>query len=142
MQPSPPAPSPSFQDIADTFDALDDWMDRYQYLIDLGRRQPELPEAERSEENRVLGCTSRVWLVVRQRAPVLVFEADSDAAIVKGLVQVVLALVNGRPAADLSALDAEAAFARLGLDEHLTPNRANGLRAMVERVKATARALT
>ncbi len=131
---------PAFDAIAETFEALDDWMDRYQYLIDLGRKQPGLAPEERCEANRVLGCTSQVWLVVRATRPVVELAADSDAAIVKGLVQVVLALTHGQPPERIVELDAEEAFARLGLDEHLTPNRANGLRAMVERVKAVARA--
>ena len=132
----------TFEEIAETFDALDDWMDRYQYLIDIGRRGPELSESERIEENRVLGCTSRAWVVPERVDGKLRFRVDSDAAIVKGLLQVVLALYDQKTPGEILALDAGAAFQQLGLDQHLSPSRSNGLRSVVDRIRATAFATT
>ncbi len=135
-------PTPALSDILDAFDALDEWMDRYQYLIDLGRQLDGLPEDERTEERRVLGCTSQVWLKTSftggPTGPVRL-QADSDAAIVKGLVQVVLALFDGRTGAEIAAVDWRGTFKTLGLEAHLSPSRANGLRSMVERVLAETR---
>lgn len=130
-------PTPALSDILDTFDALDEWMDRYQYLIDLGRQLDGLPEEDRTEARRVLGCTSQVWLKTDfphgHYGPVSL-KADSDAAIVKGLVQVVLSLFDGRTGAEIAETDWKGTFKALGLEAHLTPSRANGLRSMVERV--------
>ncbi|MCX5576818.1 SufE family protein [Kaistia terrae] len=130
--------------ILDDFAFLDDWDDRYRYLIELGRTlEPLSPEAH-NEANRVQGCASQVWLQkdVRQEAdgPHLDFKGDSDALIVSGLVAIVIALFSGRPAAEIVATDAEAVFEKIGLREHLTAQRSNGLRSMVNRIKTEAAA--
>ena len=126
------------------FALLDDWEDRYRYLIELGRRLPPFPEPLRTEANRVRGCVSQVWLasaVKRDGAastPVLHFQGDSDAHIVRGLVAVLFALVQGKPPEAILRTDAKAAFAELGLGEHLTPQRSNGFFSMVERIRNDA----
>lgn len=132
----------AFQDIADNLSFLDDWEDRYRYLIELGQALPALPEAERTAANKVNGCISQVWLV-NEPGPedTLRFRGDSDAMIVKGLVAVLLALYSGRPAGEIAATDAIALFDQLGLREHLTTQRSNGLVAMVNRMRDTAKAL-
>ncbi|KAB0679968.1 SufE family protein [Aureimonas leprariae] len=125
------------------FELLDDWEDRYRYLIELGRELPPLPEAATSEANKVRGCVSQVWLVSETDSgapPRLFFQGESDAHIVRGLVAIALALFSGHTAAEIVATDAEAAFARLGLQEHLTPQRSNGLKSMVNRIKGDAQA--
>jgi cysteine desulfuration protein SufE len=133
----------ALQSIIDDFDLLDDWDERYRYLIELGRELEPLPEALHNEVNRVRGCASQVWLATtideRDGAPVLSFKGDSDAHIVKGLITLTLALFSNRPAEVILATDAGETFKRLGLGEHLTPQRSNGVRAMVERIKSDAR---
>lgn len=130
--------------IIDDFAFLDEWEDRYRYLIELGRSLPPMPEAAHSEANKVRGCASQVWLEaqVEQTAagPVLHFTGDSDAHIVRGLVAVALAFFSGRPAQEIVAADAQALFNQLGLEGHLTPQRSNGLNSMVNRIKADAAA--
>ncbi len=134
-----------FDDIAENFALIDDWEDRYRYVIELGRDLPELPLDLKTEANKVRGCASQVWLVTDVRrdaasgAPVLHFSADSDAHIVRGLVAILLSIYQDRPAAEIAGHDALADFAALGLKEHLTPQRSNGLASMVERLKADAR---
>ncbi len=132
--------------IIDDFEFLDDWEDRYRYVIELGKTLDPLPEAERSEANKVRGCASQVWLVTRRGEangqPVLHFAGDSDALIVRGLVAIAITLFDGKPAAEIVATDADALFDRLGLKAHLTAQRSNGLRALVDRIKSDARALT
>jgi len=130
--------------ILDDFAFLDDWDDRYRYLIELGRAlEPLAPEAH-NEANRVQGCASQVWLQkdVRQEAdgPHLDFRGDSDAMIVRGLVAIVIALFSGRQAGEILETDAEAVFEKIGLREHLTAQRSNGLRSMVNRIKTEAAA--
>ena len=137
-----PTPVP-LADILDNFAYLDDWDDRYRYLIELGRTLRPMPEAEHTDANKVRGCASQVWLSTRVEdaaAPVLHFTGDSDAHIVRGLVALILAVYDGRKAADIAGLDAGALFGQLGLSQHLTPQRSNGVRAMAERIKAEARA--
>ena len=133
----------SIDDIVDNFLFLDDWSERYRYLIELGRSLEPLAEDAHNEANRVRGCASQVWLETkvenRDGNPILFFKGDSDAFIVKGLIYLVIALYCGRPAAEISVLDASDLFRRLDLSEHLTPQRSNGLRAMVERIKRDAR---
>lgn len=127
--------------IKDDFSFLEDWEDRYRYLIDLGNDLPKFPETDKTDTNKVRGCVSQVWLTTRIEVngePVLHFAGDSDAMIVRGLVAVMLALYSGRSAREIIEIDAEETFRQLGLDEHLTPQRANGLRAMVERIKHEA----
>jgi len=132
-------------EIIDNFALLDEWDDRYRYVIELGRELPPLPEAERTETNKVRGCTSQVWLVTHVNAdgaggPVLSFEGDSDAHIVRGLVAILFALYSGKAAKAILDIDAISVFDKLGLRENLTPQRSNGLRSMVERIRADAEA--
>ena len=135
----------SIEEIIDNFGLLDEWDDRYRYLIELGRSLTPLPEAARNESNKVQGCASQVWLstIVRPNGPegpVLNFEGDSDAHIVRGLIAILFALYSGKHAREILSLDAIKVFEQLGLREHLTPQRSNGFRSMVERIRADARA--
>lgn len=128
--------------IFEDFSFLDEWEDRYRYVIDLGRDMPQFPEAARTPANKVQGCVSQVWLetqVGEGADPIVTFAGDSDAHIVRGLVAIMLALYSGRRASEIAATDAEPVLKRLGLDEHLTPQRSNGLRAMVKRIRGDAR---
>ena len=128
-----------FQTIVDDMTFLDDWEDRYKYVIDLGRALPELPEAERTEETKVRGCASQVWLISEEAdGDRLVFRGDSDAHIVKGLVALLIALYSGKTRAEIRDTDAEAALAPLDLAAHLSAQRANGLASMLARIKAAA----
>lgn len=128
--------------IAD-FEMLDNWEDRYRYVIELGKALPPFPDEFRTEANKVQGCASQVWLVSRRRdtsdGPVLVYEGDSDAHIVRGLVAVLLTFLSGKTAKDILSTDAIGMFQKLGLEGHLTPQRSNGLRSMVERIRADSR---
>jgi len=125
--------------IVTDLDFLDDWDERYRYLIDLGRRLDPLPNEAYSEANRVPGCASQVWLLMSRNADgSLSIRGDSDALIVKGLVALVLAMFDGRPMAEVAGLDAAGFFATIGLKDHLTSQRANGLASMVARIKAEA----
>ena len=133
----------SIDDIVENFGLLDEWDDRYRYVIELGRELPPMAEADHSEANKVQGCASQVWLKTKVGAdaaggPVLTFEGDSDAHIVRGLVAILIALYSGKSARDILATDALALFDRIGLRENLTPQRSNGLRSMVERIRAEA----
>jgi cysteine desulfuration protein SufE len=134
----------AIDEIIDNFSVLDDWDDRYRYVIELGRMLAPLPEPERNEINKVQGCASQVWLDTRVEpdaaGPTLSFVGDSDAHIVRGLIAILLALYSGKPAREILSTDAVALFDRLGLREHLTPQRSNGFRSMVERIRADARA--
>jgi cysteine desulfuration protein SufE len=127
------------------FELLDDWEDRYRYVIELGRSLPPLPEAARTEANKVRGCVSQVWLRTDFDAggagwpPRLSFEGDSDAHIVRGLIAILFAIYSGRRADEILRIDAQAVFRRLGLAEHLTPQRSNGFASMVERICTDAR---
>ncbi|KZM49218.1 SufE family protein [Labrenzia sp. OB1] len=134
-------------EILETFELLDDWEDRYKYLIDIGRELPELSAEERTDTNKVRGCVSQVWLITTvstgsDGVPVLTFRGDSDALIVQGLVAVVTALFNRKTAREILNTDVDAVFARLGLQDHLTPQRSNGLRSMVGRIRTDAEAAT
>lgn len=136
----------SIEDIRSDFALLDDWEDRYRYLIELGRDLTPLPEALRTDANKVRGCASQVWLASSPRngadgPPVLDLRGDSDAHIVRGLIAVLFALFNGRSAEHILRTDAQAEFAELGLKEHLTPQRSNGFFSMVERIRRDAQAL-
>ena len=131
-------------EIIDNFEVLDDWDDRYRYLIELGRELPSLAPSAHNDANKVQGCASQVWLDTKVRpdgadGPVLSFAGDSDAHIVRGLIAILFALFSGKPARDILAIDALALFERMGLREHLTPQRSNGFRAMVERIRTDAR---
>ncbi|ONM45033.1 Fe-S cluster assembly protein SufE [Halopseudomonas pachastrellae] len=127
-------------DIVDTLSFFDSWEDRYKYIIDLGRELPELAAEQRTEDNLVRGCQSQVWLVSRREGDRLYFDADSDAFIVKGLLAVVLAAYNGKRADEIRDFDIEGYFASLNLLKHLSVTRGNGLRAMVQRIQASAAA--
>jgi cysteine desulfuration protein SufE len=136
---------PDVNEIIDNFSVLDDWDDRYRYLIELGRELPPLAEAARSDANKVQGCASQVWLDTNVRpngvdGPVLTFAGDSDAHIVRGLIAILFATFSGKTANDILAIDALAVFEKIGLREHLTPQRSNGFRAMVERIRTEANA--
>jgi cysteine desulfuration protein SufE len=129
--------------IRDDFAFLDEWEDRYRYVIDLGAALPPFPDESRIDVYKVPGCVSQVWLTTEVGDgldPVIEFQGDSDAHIVRGLVAIMLALFSGRPASQIIATDAEALLRELGLDEHLTPQRANGLRSMIKRIKRDAEA--
>jgi cysteine desulfuration protein SufE len=132
-------------DITENFALLDEWDDRYRYVIELGKALPPMPESDHNETNKVRGCASQVWLVTHVKpdgaaGPVLTFEGDSDAHIVRGLVAILLALYSGKHAQEILATDALALFERIRLRDGLTPQRSNGLRSMVERVRAEAAA--
>ena len=134
----------SIDEIRDNFALLDDWDDRYRYVIELGRTLDPMPEAEHTAANRVQGCASQVWLSREfardgQNAPVLSYLGDSDAHIVRGLIAILLTLYSGRTAQDILSTDAIAVFDEFGFRHHLTPQRSNGLRAMVERIRNDAR---
>ncbi|MBX3581276.1 MAG: SufE family protein [Rhizobiaceae bacterium] len=131
----------SIQEIRDDFSLLDEWEDRYRYIIDLGAALPPFPDEARVDAFKVPGCVSRVWLTTRignGPDPILEFQGDSDAHIVRGLVAVILALFSGQRASEIMAKDADVLLKELGLDEHLSPQRANGLRSMVKRIKRDA----
>ena len=131
----------AIEEIRDDFAFLDDWEERYRYIIDLGNGLSPFPEDKRNLAHKVQGCVSQVWLVTDigpGSDPVLTFVGDSDAHIVRGLVAVMLALYSGRRASEILTTDAEDTVRTLGLDEHLTPQRANGLRSMVKRMRSDA----
>ena len=132
-------------EIIDNFSLLDEWDDRYRYLIELGRTLDPLPDAARNDANKVQGCASQVWLSTAIKpngagGPVLDFIGDSDAHIVRGLIAVLFALYSGKHAQDILKTDAIALFEKLGLREHLTPQRSNGFRSMVNRIQRDAQA--
>jgi cysteine desulfuration protein SufE len=130
-------------EIRDNFALLEDWDDRYRYVIELGRTLDPMPEAEHSAANKVQGCASQVWLsrkLARNGGePVLSYLGDSDAHIVRGLIAILLTLYSGRTPKEILSTDAIAVFDEFGFREHLTPQRSNGLRAMVERIRSDAR---
>ncbi|HSD92845.1 MAG TPA: SufE family protein [Methyloceanibacter sp.] len=132
----------SFDDILADFELLEDWEDRYRYVIELGRKLEPLPEAERTPTNKVQGCVSQVWLATTVdksgAAPRLSFIGDSDAHIVRGLIAILFALYSGKTAEDIVGIDAAQRLGELHLKEHLTPQRSNGLMAMVKRIRADA----
>jgi cysteine desulfuration protein SufE len=132
----------TIEEICENFAILDEWDDRYRYLIELGRMLAPLPQAARIDANKVQGCASQVWLTTDiasgPSGPVLCFEGDSDAHIVRGLIAILFAMYSQKPARDILATDALALFDRLGLREHLTPQRSNGLKSMVGRIRSDA----
>lgn len=137
--------SPAFDAIAENLSFLDDWEDRYRYIIELGQLLDPLAEGERNAQNKVHGCASQVWLATTYESDpggtILTFRGDSDAMIVKGLIAIVLALYSGRTAHDIAATDALPILDAIGLREHLSTQRSNGLAAMVARLRADARAV-
>jgi len=131
----------SIDTIREDFALLDQWEDKYRYVIELGEALPPFPETARDEAHRIQGCVSRVWLLTdvgEGDDPKIELQGDSDAHIVRGLVAIVLALYSGRRASEIVGLGADETLRALGLDEHLTPQRANGLRAMVKRIRQEA----
>jgi cysteine desulfuration protein SufE len=134
----------TIDDIRENFELLDDWDDRYRYVIELGRTLEPMPESEHSATNKVQGCASQVWLSKRLERnggneAVLKYLGDSDAHIVRGLIAILLTLYSGHTPQQILATDAIAVFDEFGFREHLTPQRSNGLRSMVERIRADAR---
>ncbi|MDZ7791382.1 MAG: SufE family protein [Xanthomonadales bacterium] len=126
------------REIVEDFGLFDDWMDRYQYLIDLGKKLPELDESEMTDDRLLAGCQSQVWLIAEGSADRLEFRANSDAAIVSGLIALLLKVYSGRSASEI--LESEPHFvSEIGLSEHLSPTRANGLNAMLNEVRRQAR---
>lgn len=141
VQPTMIAPEMTFEELKENFELLGEWEDRYRYIIDLGRKLPPLPAELQTDAYKVRGCMSQVWLVPGQTdddPARFAFAADSDAHIVKGLIAVLGILFSGRPPGQAAKTDAEAAFHELGLDQHLSPSRRNGLFAMVEKIKQYA----
>jgi len=136
----------SLEEIRSNFTLLDDWEDRYRYLIEIGKELPPLESQAKVEANKVRGCASQVWLVTEidppanGGGPVLHFRGDSDALIVRGLIAVLFAMYDGLGADKILTVDAEKEFASLGLKDHLTPQRSNGFASMVERIRGDARA--
>ena len=135
----------TIDEIVENFTLLDQWDDRYRYVIELGRTLAPLPESTHSEANKVRGCASQVWLLSHVKpdgaaGPTLTFDGDSDAHIVRGLIAILLALYSGKKAREILEIDALKLFDRIGLRENLTPQRSNGLRSMVERIRAEAKA--
>lgn len=134
-------PDMSFTELTENFALFDDWEDRYRYLIDLGRKLPAFPDALKTEANKVRGCMSQVWMVPGHPngdPSRFAFAADSDAHIVKGLIAVLGILFSGKTPMEIGSTDTEAAFHALGLDQHLSPSRRNGLVSMVEKIKTYA----
>ena len=135
----------TLEQLYDDFEYLTDWEDRYRYVIELGRELEPLAESDRTDANKVRGCASQVWLVSHVEPgsdggpPRLRFQGDSDAHIVRGLIAILFALYSGRSAEDIVEIDSKSALGRLGLEEHLSPQRSNGLAAMVERIRSDAR---
>lgn len=130
------------QSMIDDFSFLTDWEDRYTHVIDMGRQLPPLRDAERNPATKVNGCVSQVWLVSDIEGDTLVFRGDSDAHIVKGLVAVALEIFSGRTPDEILALDAEDILGKLDLAEHLSPQRSNGLKAMIARIKSEAKRIS
>ena len=130
--------SPAFEEIVEDFAFLDDWEDRYRHVIELGKAMAPLDPALKVPANRVHGCASQVWLHPVIENGRFRFDGDSDAMIVRGLIAVLRALYNGLPPAEVARLDARAELARLGLNDHLLAQRSNGLKSMVERIRAIA----
>ena len=136
----------AFRDIEENLSFLDDWEERYRYIIELGQALPPLAADERTAENKVKGCISQAWLVSEETSGrdggiVLNYRGESDAMIVRGLVAILVALYSGRPAKEIAETEAIAIFDRLGLREHLSTQRSNGLVAMVNRIRSEAKAL-
>lgn len=130
--------TPAFEDIAETFEFLDNWEDRYRHVIELGRAMPPMDAALQVPATKVEGCASQVWIMPQIEQGRFDFQGDSDALIVRGLIAVLHALYSGLPVAEVPKVDAPAELGRLGLDAHLSAQRSNGLRAMIKRIRDTA----
>ncbi len=138
--------TPDFNQLLDDFEFLDDWEERYKYVIELGRMLPPIDDRFRTPEYKVQGCASQVWLISNMDStgpePTLVFEGDSDALIVKGLIAILRILLSGKQPADILNIDVQAKLEQLGLHEALTPQRSNGLASMIRRIKTDAARMT
>ena len=134
--------TPAFEDIAETFEFLDNWEDRYRHVIELGRAMPPMDAALQVPATKVEGCASQVWIMPQIEQGRFDFQGDSDALIVRGLIAVLHALYSGLPVNEVPKVDAPAELGRLGLDAHLSAQRSNGLRAMIKRIRDTAGAAT
>ncbi|MFQ1701276.1 SufE family protein [Loktanella agnita] len=132
--------NPDFEDLVDTFEFLDDWEDRYRHVIDMGKAMDPLEDALRVPATKVDGCASQVWLVPTISDGTFRFRGDSDAMIVRGLIAVLKTLYSDQPVSEITRIDAVAELGRLGLNDHLSAQRSNGLRAMVARIRETAAA--
>ena len=132
----------AFTEIAENLSYLDDWEDRYRYIIELGQKLPPLGDSEKNAATKVNGCVSQVWLVSERDGDRLTYRGESDAMIVRGLAAILIALYSGRPPAEIAETDAIAIFDELGLREHLSTQRSNGVAAMVNRIRSEARALS
>lgn len=135
----------SIEEILENFEFLDDWEDRYKYLIDLGKALPELSSDEKADQNKVQGCVSQVWLITTTQAredgtTILTFKGQSDALIVQGLVAIVIAIFSEKSAKEILNINISELFQNLQLQEHLSPQRSNGLKSMIGRIHADARA--
>lgn len=127
------------RELAEEFALLDNWVDRYQYIIDLGRQLPPFPDAAKTEDSKIRGCQSQVWLITQPRGDRLDFQAVSDSAIVSGLIAILMRIYSGRPAREI--LDTPPGFIKaIGLDQHLSPTRSNGLHAMLRAIREAAAA--
>lgn len=125
-------------DLIENFSMLDDWEDKYQYLIDLGEKLPPLDEKYKTDEWKVSGCQSQVWLVPENKGGVLTFKGDSDAIMVKGIIAVILAIYRNKSAQEIKKIEVDKIFAKLGLQEHLSLSRRNGMMSMVDKIKCYA----
>ncbi len=123
------------EDLIENFSMLDDWEDKYQYLIDLGEKLPPLDEKYKTDEWKVSGCQSQVWLVPEQQDGILTFKGDSDAIMVKGIIAVILAIYRNKSAQEIKKIEVDKIFAKLGLQEHLSLSRRNGMISMVDKIK-------
>jgi len=132
--------TPAFEEIAETFDFLEDWEERYRHVIELGKAMPAMDPSLQVPATKVEGCASQVWIMPRIEGGRFDFQGDSDALIVRGLIAILHALYSGVPVGEVAAIDAGAELGRLGLEEHLSAQRSNGLRAMVERIRLLAAA--
>jgi cysteine desulfuration protein SufE len=128
------------RELVDEFSLFDNWLDRYQYIIDLGRQLPPFPEAEKTEARKIKGCQSQVWLLTRPAGDRLEFQAVSDSAIVSGLIAILMRIYSGRPAREILA-SSPGFIAAIGLDQHLSPTRSNGLHAMLGAIRQAAAAV-
>ncbi|MDG1858787.1 MAG: SufE family protein [Emcibacteraceae bacterium] len=126
----------NIEEVKETFEFMDEWEDRYRFIIDLGRKLPDFDKADQTEENRVHGCSSKVWLVYDREDDKILFKGDSDAHIVKGLVALILMIFSNKTPKEIVATDANGILNDLGLSQHLSPMRTNGLFSMVERIKS------
>lgn len=136
---------PTLETIRSDFELLDDWEDRYRYIIDLGKELVPFDASEKTDSNKVQGCVSQVWLVTERGKgddPLITFRGDSDAHIVRGLVALVLAIYSGLNRSEIVRIDALAILKDLGLDQHLSPQRSNGLKSMIGRIRSEAEALS